>query len=126
MEYTARAIVEVVGSPQEHIKTVIATVQEHLKKEENIKIVSTETSDVEKMPEGELFSGFIDIELKVKDLARLSQFCVDYMPASLEVVDVDKITLSAQELNNVYNDFLSKLHQYNLALFNAVNQAKKK
>lgn len=117
---------EVVGSPQEHIKTVIATVQEHLKKEENIKIVSTETSDVEKMPEGELFSGFIDIELKVKDLARLSQFCVDYMPASLEVVDVDKITLSAQELNNVYNDFLSKLHQYNLALFNAVNQAKKK
>jgi len=125
MSFTARAIVEVVGSPQEHITTVLKSVQDHLKEEKELKIISVDVSEVEKMPEGELFSGFLDIELKVENLSRLSQFCVDYMPASLEIVDIEKINLSAGELNNIYNDFLSKLHHYNLALFNAINQVKK-
>ena len=51
---------------------------------------------------------------------------MEYMPASIEIVDVDKLTLNTSEMNNLFNDFLSKLHHYNLALFNAVNETKKK
>jgi len=122
--YTVRALVEVGGSPKEHIEKVLIKVDTQLRKEQNIDIVNTEIGEVEKKDEN-IFSGFVEIEFKVKDFIKLNQFCLDYMPATIEVLDTNKIEFKLSEFNGLINDFLSKLHNYNMALYASVQKTKK-
>ena len=113
MVFTVRATIEVLGYPEDHVKTTIEKVVEKLKNEEGIKIIKSEIQKTEKIKEN-FFASFAETEMKINDFSRLLNFCYNYLPSSLEILDADKITLPIREFSMGINEMLAKLHHYNL------------
>lgn len=113
MVFTVRATIEVLGYPEDHVKTTIEKVVEKLKNEEGIKIIKSEIQKTEKIKEN-FFASFAETEMKINDFSRLLNFCYNYLPSSLEILDAGKITLPIREFSMGINEMLAKLHHYNL------------
>ena len=120
----ARAIVEVVGKPKEHvektIKTVIDTASEikglkiEDKKVEPVKSIKDEKlgKTEQKIQEktGELFSTFAEIEFRADNLDVVGSFCFDFLPSSLEILEPEEIKVDLQDISKIMNDVLSRIH----------------
>ncbi len=117
MSYTIRAIIEVMGKPQEHVEQVMKQVVENLKKEPETEVIQSHIAPTEKA-KAEIFSTFAEVEVKLTTLNRLNHFCFHYLPSSIEILDTDKITLTARELSGTLNDILTRLHKYNILVTN--------
>ena len=70
MEFSIRAIIEVLGFPQAHVDEIMKKVIEKLKAEEGIKISKQTVTPSEQVKE--MFSSFAEVELKIADLGKLN------------------------------------------------------
>lgn len=107
----ARIILEIIGKPKEHVDE---SIKEYIKKIENTKnlvFLSKTISESNKLPDKELFSTFADIELLIKGFSQLAEFCFNYMPASIEILEPGKLVVDANSMTNLFNDFQDKLHK---------------
>jgi len=123
MVFTVRAIIEVAGFPEEHIRNILGEVVNHIKGNNHLQVVREHVSDVKNVKD-KLFSGFIELELRGPGFNALNQFCYDYMPSSIEILDMEKITVPAQEVMDSVNDMLAKLHEYHAMITNLSSQVK--
>ncbi len=121
MVFTIRALVEVLGYPEDYVNQVTENVIKKLKSEAGIKVEKEKINKAEKVKE-RIHASLIEVELKVNDFTALINFCYDYLPSSIELIDTEKIALSAREFTNGLNDMLGKLHQYNMTVSNLINQ----
>jgi len=108
-----KAIIEVAGSPKEHIEEVMTKVVEKIKSEQQIlKYKIFEAQQKEK-----LFFTFTEMEIDFSNFEKLIGFCLDYFPSSIEIID-EEVDIKREELENVTNDLLAKLHEYDMILKN--------
>ncbi|MBS3134892.1 hypothetical protein J4406_00775 [Candidatus Woesearchaeota archaeon] len=108
-----KAIIEVAGSPKEHIEEVMTKVVEKIKSEQQIlKYKIFEAQQKEK-----LFFTFTEMEIDFSNFEKLIGFCLDYFPSSIEIID-EEVDIKRKELENVTNDLLAKLHEYDMILKN--------
>ncbi|MGM5481874.1 MAG: hypothetical protein ACQESF_00280 [Nanobdellota archaeon] len=115
-EIIAKAIIEMVGSPKEHIEN---TIKQYVDKiETDYKEIKLNDSHIEKAKESEestekakLYNVFAEVELKIKGIENLSYFCIDYMPSSIEIIEPDTFEYEARDFTGFINDLLAKLHQ---------------
>ena len=66
-----------------------------------------------------MFSTFVELEIKFKDIKDLYLFCIEFLPTSIEILDQEKITMKASEFTSALNEVVAHLHKYNMALHNA-------
>ncbi len=125
MVFTVRAIIEVLGKPESHIAEVMNKVIEKLKSEEGITLVKHEVTKPEVVKQ-KSFSVFAEVEVKIVSFTRLLNFCYDYLPTSVEVLDTEKVVLPVREFVNGLNDSLTRLHQYNLMVNNLLAKQEEK
>lgn len=123
MVFTIRAIIEILGFPEEHVKEVTLKIIEKLKTEEGITLTKDQIHPAEKIKD-RFFSCFAEVELKVHDFSKLLKFCYDYMPSSIDILDTEKVTMPIREFNFGINEMLECLHQYNIAVNNLTNKIK--
>ena len=116
MEFSIRAIIEVLGFPQSHVDETMKRVVEKLKGEEGIKLLKQHLVPAEKVKE--MFSSFIEVELKIADLGKLNYFCFHYLPSSLEILDTEDVSFSARDFTNYLNDILATIHEYSMIVAN--------
>lgn len=114
MTFSIRAIIEIMGYPEEHVKEIANKILETLKKEQNIKLKSDYIAET--IQKKQIYSTFIEIEAEVENYVHLNYFCFNYGPSSIEILDTEKVTLTTRELNAAMNDLLQKLHEQNLLL----------
>ena len=120
-----RTIIEVVGRPKEYVGETIRNYIEKLKKDEKFDIEKTdfaETKKVEEEKEEELWSTFVDIELWSKNLPSVVDFCFDFMPSSIEIIEPKELHLKERELSGLLNDLQANLHKMNVFVKNAANE----
>jgi len=109
----AKLIIEIAGSPKEHIEKVIKEIVEKIKNEKKIiRYKIFEAQEKEKM-----FFTFTDMEIDFDKFEDLTGFCLDYFPSSIEILD-ERVDIKREELENTLNDLLAKLHQYDMTLKN--------
>lgn len=123
MVFTARAVIEVLGRPESHVLEVINKVIEKLKADEGITLIKHEISNPEVIKET-FFASYAEVEIKVLNFSKLLSFCYDYLPTTIEILDSEKIVLSAREFSNGLNDSLYRLHQYNTVVNNLMAKQK--
>ncbi len=117
-----RSIIEIAGTPKEHIEKTIKLVVEDIKKKKNIILKSGDifkTKEIELKElkkKGKLFSTYAELELLFKDIPTLIEFCFDYMPSSLEILEPKDLELETNEFAGLLNDLLAKLHQVDMIL----------
>ncbi len=105
-----RVMFEVVGRPKEHVQKTMSAYIENLKKDTELIFVSEEFDDAEEMEEG-VFGAIAEIELLLQNTEKLTWLCVNFTPASLEILEPAQITIEQKEMTNWYNDLLSRLHE---------------
>ncbi|MBU2639573.1 MAG: hypothetical protein KKG75_02575 [Nanoarchaeota archaeon] len=116
MELQIKAIIEILGKPKEHVEETMQKVIQELEKREGVTITNKEiakTRGVEK-----LFSTYVDLELTLNDLDKLIDFCFDFLPSSIEIIEPERLDLDSHKIAEFMNDLLAKLHQHSMIIRN--------
>jgi len=116
MELHIKAIIEILGKPKEHVEKTIENVLEELKKREGLKIVKEEIAETKEVEQ--FFSSYIDVELKLDDLDKLIDFCFDFLPSNVEIIDPANMNMDSHQFAEYMNDLLAKLHQQSMVIRN--------
>ncbi|HLC56223.1 MAG TPA: hypothetical protein VJJ23_03230 [Candidatus Nanoarchaeia archaeon] len=111
-----KTIVEIAGFPKEFVGETMHKVINNLKSNEKIKIHKIELAEVAEIKQ--LFSTFADMELEFKEIPDFLTFCYDYLPSSVELMEPESLELPAKDFDDMFNDVLARLHQYDLVLRN--------
>ena len=106
---------ELVGNPKEHVKTALELVEKNIKQDKEIIWVGHEVGTPEEV-EGGMWGAFIDAELLVKDLNKLSWLAFNFAPASIELLDPSELKIKDKELTDFFGDLLSQVHTMNSSL----------
>ncbi|MEE9525283.1 MAG: hypothetical protein V3V78_01605 [Candidatus Woesearchaeota archaeon] len=120
----SKVIVELVGKPKEYVEKTLNEYVDHLKKRENVDIVSVDFNEPKEV-EGEqqgLFAAFVEIELLTKDIPALILFCFDYMPSSIEIIAPEEFRMKSRDITNIMNDLQGKLHKLDMGVKQLTNE----
>ncbi len=117
-----RAVIELIGKPKEHIERTIKEYIEKLKKEVDIEVVEAKVAEVKHMETGakqeemikDLWATFAEVEMVVRGPMTLTYFCLNYMPASLEILGPENVKYTGDELTEFFNDLQARLHQVDM------------
>lgn len=115
MEIRSRIIIEILGSPEEHVKKVIDEVMNELEKRD-IKILKKETSKTKKVEK--FFSSFAEVEFKCESLEKLLDICFDFMPSVIEIIEPKEFKFDPKVLEDFLNDLLARLHKHSMVIRN--------
>ncbi len=114
----AKIVIEILGTPKNHVEETMKNIIEKLKNEEGVKLLRETTYKAEQVQK--MWSTFSDIEIEVKNFSKLVGLCFDYMPSSVEIVDPLKTELETIEISDLLNDLLARLHKTDMVLKNAI------
>jgi hypothetical protein len=123
-----RAVIEVMGTPEEHIKKTIKEYVENLKKDKDYSVLKESFADIKKQEKEDLWATFAELEIEVQELVKITDFCFDYMPAIVEIVEPKQLTFKDADLSVFLNDMQAKLHGVDMIAknFKAENEFLKK
>jgi hypothetical protein len=108
----ATIIFEVVGNPKEHVQKTLDLLSEKIQNEKDLKIIKLLKEEPEEAGEG-LWGSFIEADMLIKDMYKLSYIAFNYMPASIEIIEPATKTLKDKDLTMLFSDLLAGLHENN-------------
>ena len=118
-----KIVIEILGSPKEHVEKTMKGVIEKLKNEKEIKMLRETTYEAEQLESEQLknmWSTFSDIEIEIENISELMGLCFDYMPSSIDILEPHKMDLETTKIAEFMNDLLAKLHKLDMMLKNAI------
>ncbi len=125
---TIKAIMELMGSPEEHVNKTMDMILGKLKEAKDIEVLSEKVSETTSIEGRPFWSKFVEVELGFKNMDDVTGFCFDFMPSSIEVIDPGSFNFKKEIMDNMWNDLIARLHQYDMLLKNmhAENKVMKK
>ncbi|MFH1331988.1 MAG: hypothetical protein ABIH63_01760 [archaeon] len=109
----AKLVIELLGSPKEHVDQTMKMVIDKLKKEEGVKLLKDATYAAEQNDKIKpMWSSFSDVDIEAVSLKKLMDVCFDYMPSSVEIISPEKVELSGVDYAYLLNELLAQLHHY--------------
>ncbi len=109
MEILIRAIVEMLGAPKEHIEKTLKDYVQKIKENKKIKVLSEEYAEPKEVQK--LYSVFVELELRFKEMDEIINFCFDYMPSSIEIIEPEEVVLRSSDMTDFLNDLQGRLHK---------------
>ncbi|MBS3157533.1 hypothetical protein J4442_05185 [Candidatus Woesearchaeota archaeon] len=116
MELKIKAIIEILGKPKDHVEKTIANVVEELKKREGLTLINEKIAKTKKLET--FFSSYVEVELKLSTMDQLIDFCFDFLPSNIEIIEPEEMNLDSHLLAEYMNDLLAKLHQQSMIIRN--------
>jgi hypothetical protein len=107
----ARIIFEIIGNPKEHIIKTLKGYMANIKTDERLIVLSEEYAEPESMDEGKLWSTFCETELLGKDLEVFTWLCINFTPASIEIIEPEEFLVTNKDLAIWLNELLLRLHE---------------
>ncbi|MBN1377582.1 hypothetical protein JW949_04610 [Candidatus Woesearchaeota archaeon] len=112
-------IFEMIGSPKEHIEKTLKAYMEDIKVDSEIEFLKENYAEAEPHDEKEkLWSTFVEVDMLVKSLEKLTWLCINFMPASIEITEPKEFKLKDKEVTDWFNDLMAKLHEVSLVTKN--------
>lgn len=115
---TARIMMEVIGSPKEHVEASLKEVVQKFGDDEKVRVKNENSYNAEKLDNG-FWSAFSEVEFETGDIKELLDVCFDYTPSTLEILEPAGITIDTAYLASLFNDLLAKMHQFVAAIKNS-------
>ena len=113
-----KTIIQVLGAPEKHVQETLKKVVDKVKEVKEIQVEKEELFDTQQMEDKKLWNNFAELELQFKEVGALINFCFDFMPSSVEIIEPAKIDAAREPLTNLLNDLIERLHQYDMLLKN--------
>ncbi|MBI4449279.1 hypothetical protein HY641_04620 [Candidatus Woesearchaeota archaeon] len=114
-ELLVRAIVEMLGKPKEHIEK---TLKDYVAKLRASKVQILNEEFAKAKSAGQLFSAFVELEIRFKNLNELMNFCITSLPSSVEVIGEETLCVPASDLTSSLTDLQGHLHELDMILKN--------
>lgn len=112
-EIRAHLVIEILGRPKEHLAEALTTLVTRLGAEKGVKIVNKELHEpIPAQDSKDLFTTFAEIEVEFDSVENYFGIIFGYMPAHIEIVKPEKISLQNTHLNELGNNLLQRLHNY--------------
>ncbi len=107
-------ILEMIGRPAEHIKDTLGKLIDGMGNEKGIEIMDRKVAEPKKIDKikEEMYSIFGDVEIKADSLQILLLIVFKYMPSHIEVISPAELKFKNNDLNNLLNLLIIKLHRY--------------
>jgi len=106
---TAKVIFEIVGNPKDHVVNALKKYIQLLKSDPAMKISDEYVAEPEEK-EG-LWSTFAEMDVTVQGIDKLTWLCVNFTPASVEIMEPSSFEITDKGMTDWMNDLLSKLHE---------------
>ncbi len=121
-------ILEVLGRPPEHLTLTLENLAKQIDEEKGVsvkkkdikepilmekKVGSLKKGGNEEVKTEEFFTSFVELELELDNIMYLAMLMFKYMPAHVEIISPENITLKNQGFNEIFNELTRKLHSYN-------------
>ena len=113
-----KAVLEIMGSPEEHVDKTMTMVIEKIKEHKDFKILEEKKADTIKVEDKPFWSKFVELDIQFKNADQIMGFCFDFMPSSVELVEAKEIALDKEAFENMTNDLTARLHQYDMMIRN--------
>jgi len=106
-------ILEVIGRPPEHLTETLNELIEKLSKEIGIEIKDKKINEpVLFKDQKDFYTSFAEVEVEAEELLHLLAIMFKYMPANVDVVEPENLTLSNNNMNELLNELVRRLHGY--------------
>jgi len=109
-----RTIIEVLGSPKEHVEETIHEYVKKIKDDEGYEVIESFFSETEK--KDEMWLVYVELEFVTKNITNVVGFCFDYMPSSIEILAPSELKFKEREFAGLLNDLQAKLHNLDMAV----------
>lgn len=109
-----RALIEILGKPQEHVEASLQGYVQKIKEDDRYNVVSEELAVTEKREKEELWATFAELEIKTDRIDHIIDFCFDFMPSIIEILEPNELILADTQLSTFFNDLQAKLHQVDM------------
>ncbi|MBI2109555.1 hypothetical protein HYT58_00075 [Candidatus Woesearchaeota archaeon] len=118
MKFVAKTIIEVLGSPKEHVEETVKLLIEKAKRSKSFEVLRHEVFPAHEVKDKPFWTAFTEMEIKTDDVYSLVGFCFDFLPSSMEIIEPLNFNIEANQINDVLNDLIARLHQYDMILKN--------
>lgn len=109
----ATIIIEVIGRPPEHLTETLEELIKQIDSEKEVKVLNKKLNEPTLIKDQkDLYVSFAEVELECDEMAQLFLLSLKYMPANIEISSPSSINISNDRLNQMINELLMKLHQY--------------
>jgi hypothetical protein len=106
-------ILEALGRPPEHIKEFLEKIVERIDSEKGVNILSKKINEPTPLKDKkDFFTTFAEIEMEIESMIHLAGLMFKYMPAHIEILSPEKLTMGNNDLSEVFNELTRRLHGY--------------
>jgi len=105
-----RVVVEVLGKPKEHVDSTLKGYLQKLKENSRYEVTKEDLAELKQHEESELWMAFAELEIKTFGVAEIIDFCFDYMPSLIEIIEPEELQLDSLTTSSFLNDMQAKLH----------------
>jgi hypothetical protein len=105
----ARIVFEIVGNPKKHVVDSLHNYLERIKADPTI--VWSDEFIAEANEQDGVWSTFAEATVTVKGLEKLNWLCVNFSPASVEIIEPAHLTITDKNITDWLNDLLSRIHE---------------
>ncbi len=112
---------EIAGSPKDHVEKALKLYVDKIYESEILKFSKVDFLDTEE--DDKVFIKIVEIE-GVIDKEKLGDFIISFLPSYFELISPSSVKVDAQELMNLFNGLISKLHQNEMSKKNLSSEHK--
>ena len=106
-------IIEVLGKPAEHLTETLNNMVKQIGEEKGINLKESKINEPTLMKDQkEFYTAFAEIEVEVDEVLYLTMLMFKYMPAHIDIISPENITLTNNGLNEILNELTRRLHGY--------------
>ena len=106
-------ILEIIGRPPEHLTETLNDLAKQIHEEKGVEVVKKNINEPILMKDQkDFYTSFAEIEVDVEDILYLAIMMFKYMPAHIEVISPEHITLTNNGWNDIFNELARRLHSY--------------
>lgn len=110
---TAIIVIEMMGRPPKHLKENLEKYVDKLDDVKGVKVITKNPSEPKELKDSKnLYTIFSEVELECDTFKILGDIMFDFMPASVEIVEPSKVTLTSDEATDFMNALTGRLHRY--------------
>ena len=114
-EKSVKAIMmlEIIGRPAEYLTETLEKIIKEMGEEKGVKVKEKKINEPREMEnEKDFYTSFAEVEVEVEDIMNLAALMFKYMPSHIEIVSPEKISMSNNNMNEIFNELTRRLHAY--------------
>lgn len=106
-------IIEVIGKPPKHLTETLNEISNNIDNEKNVKVISKKIHEPKLMKDQkDFYMNFAEIEVQTEAISDLVIIMFKYMPAHIEIIYPELISVTNNIWNDILNEIARRLHGY--------------